>query len=509
MRVLFVASECFPYIKTGGLADAASALAVALRNAGIDVQVMLPAYSQLKKQHFTLRQMIKLPPLPGVKDICLAHYIDRETGVPLWLVECPEVYDFEGGIYADSTSASGHETARRFGVLGWAAAQLSISSLASWKPDIVHMHDWHASLANLYLDRFGKEAPASLLTIHNLAFQGCFPIDVAKALGIEAGELAFGGDTNAISFLGEAISRSKKITTVSPNYAKEILKPEFGCGFDHLLHQRRGDIVGILNGVDYQTWCPELDPHLPLQGSQFDAAARMRCRNELQSKMSLDITQRTPILAFTNRLTEQKMVDIILEAMPTLLERNVQVVIHGQGEYRFEKALEDLSRRCPRQLAVCIGHDQSLEHLIHAGSDICLSPSRFEPCGLNPLYAMRYGAVPIARAVGGIVDSLVDANDMTIARGTANGFIFHDVQPTDLIAAIDRALSYFGDRQAWQKIRLNGNRRQFRWQNAADQYIDVYKSLFKSGDEKTDDDKWQHSLLSNINCDHYDSRIPA
>ena len=193
------------------------------------------------------------------------------------------------------------------------------------------------------------------------------------------------------------------------------------------------------------------------------------------------------------------MVDVILEAMPTLLDRDVQVVVHGQGEPKFEEALRDLSRRSPRQLAVRIGHDQSLEHLIHAGSDICLSPSRFEPCGLNPLYAMRYGAVPVARAVGGIVDSLVDANDMTLAAGTANGFVFQGVHPTDLIEAIDRALNCFRDRKAWQQIRSNGNRRQFRWQDAADQYIDAYKSLLSVHDEKIWDAKWQDRLLSNIN----------
>lgn len=479
MRVLFVVSEFYPYIKTGGLADATSALALALRNAGIDVHVMLPAYSKMTTSNFTLRQKMKIPALPDAKGIGLAHYIDGNSGMPLWLVDCPDAYDFEGGIYAEPSSGSGLVTAKRFGVLGWAAAQLSVSNLAHWKPDIVHIHDWHASLASLYLDRFGERAPATLLTVHNLAFQGCFPIEIAKELGIALEELALPRDPdgNIISFLGEAIARCDKITTVSPNYAKEIMRPEFGCGFDRLLRQRNEDVVGILNGVDYQTWCPELDPHLPIQGPEFDLAARLKCRNGLQSRMGLKVTQRAPILAFTNRLTEQKMVDIILDALPLILQRDVQLVFHGQGEQRFEDELRALSAEFPDQLAVLIGHDQGLEHLIHAGSDICLSPSRFEPCGLNPLYAMRYGAIPLARAVGGIVDSLVDADETTIANGTANGFIFNGTEQTDLISAVDRALHCFRDQHIWARIRANGNRRQYKWQNAADQYIGVYNAI--------------------------------
>lgn len=481
IRVLFVVSEYFPYIKTGGLADATSALAAALRHAGVDVQVMLPNYAGIDINRASPKQILKIPPLPGIDGIKLIHQVDKNSGVPLWLVDCPEVYDFEGGIYDEPAPGAGFENARRFGTLSWAATQLATSRLVRWRPDIVHLHDWHAALASLYLGQHSERGPASVLTIHNLAFQGCFPLEAAEDLGITPDDLTLQkeGKRDCLSFLGEAIAGCTKITTVSPNYAKEIMQPEFGCGFDDLLTRRQRDVVGILNGVDYQTWCPELDPHLPLQGSQFDEAARLRCRNELQSRLGLKVTQKAPILAFTNRLTEQKMVDVILDALPAILEREVQLVFHGKGEERFAAPLMALAEQFPKQLAVRIGHSQSLEHLIHAGSDICLSPSRFEPCGLNPLYAMRYGAIPVARAVGGIVDSLVDTDKRSLENGTANGFIFEGTESTDLITAIDRALHHYREPSTWRKIRANGNRRQFKWQHAAQHYINVYKSILE------------------------------
>lgn len=485
-RVLFVVSEYFPYIKTGGLADAAASLAMSLRNAGIDVQVMLPAYSQLRKGRFRRLRAIKLPPLPEIDHLQLVNYIDVESGMPLWLVECPEVYDVEGGIYAGTGHDPEHQVAQRFGVLAWAAAQLAAGKLAVWTPDIVHMHDWHASLASVYLDRLGCGAPRTLLTIHNLAFQGVFRKSTLHALGLDHHDLAWRGshDDQAFSFLGEAIARCDKITTVSPNYAKEIMTPEYGCGLDHLLRQREPDVFGILNGVDYQTWCPELDPHLPIKTSRFDAAARLQCRRMLQSDLGLEVTQRTPIIAFTNRITEQKMADTLLDSISTLMERDLQLIVHGKGDTYFEKALTAIAERYPNKFVARIGHSQRLEHLIHAGSDICLSPSRFEPCGLNPLYAVRYGAVPVVRAVGGIVDSIVDTNDITLAKGNANGFTFTGLGVLDMIKAIDKALHYyFNERELWQRIVSNGIRRQYKWHDAANKYIDIYRNLKSRGED--------------------------
>lgn len=480
-RILFVVSECSPYIKTGGLADAVRGLALSLRNLGVDVQIMLPRYSQFDTKALQCRQIVKIPSLPGLGHIQVANYVDRELNLPLWLVECPTVYDFECGIYEPSNAHLMEQLAQRFAVLGWSASQLAIHG-GRWKPDVVHIHDWHASLASVYLDRYKQPSPKTILTIHNLAFQGCFSTKALRYLDIEHLELApsrqLGQDT--ISFLAEAISRCDRITTVSPNYAKEIMQPDFGCGLDTLLRLREKDTVGIMNGVDYQIWCPELDPHLPMRGLKFDADARARCRYRLQSTMGLKLTERTPVLAFTNRITEQKMADRILEALPTLMERDVQIVIHGQGEQRFEDAFTQLTEKYPDHLAVSIGHRQDLEHLIHAGSDICLSPSRFEPCGLNPLYAIRYGAVPIVRAVGGLVDSIVDVNDITIAKGTANGFMFEGDEASDLIDAIDRALYYFDNPNSWQRIISNCTRMQFKWQRAAETYMDVYQSLLGS-----------------------------
>lgn len=499
-RVLFVASECLPYIKTGGLADAVRGLAVSLRNLGVDVQLMLPMYSQLKISSLQRRKSIRIPSLPEIGDIYLVNFVDMELGLPFWLVECPEVFDFDCGIYQLSDENSPNQLARRFAVLGWAASQLAIIEYDEWKPDILHLHDWHASLTNVYLSRYGHHLPRTILTIHNLAFQGTFSKTALPLLNLTQNDFAYpsGSDPAYFSFLTEAIARSDKITTVSPNYAKEIMRPEFGCGLDRLLRQRRQDIIGIMNGVDYQIWCPELDPHLPMRHSKFDTRAQSQCRYRLQSEMGLEITQRSPILAFTNRITEQKMIDTILEALPFLMERDIQLVIHGEGDKHFEQALLNAAEEYSSRLAVTIGHSQSLEHLIHAGSDICLSPSRFEPCGLNPLYAIRYGAVPVVRSVGGLVDSIVDVNDLSIARGTANGFMFQGDKSVDLIDAIDRALRYFRDRESWLKIVKNCIKMQFKWQYSAVRYKNLYDSL-KQNQSRIEKNLIMNNFLLDIN----------
>jgi starch synthase len=344
---------------------------------------------------------------------------------------------------------------------------------------LVHLHDWHSALAALYLKKLGPNRPKTVLTIHNLAFQGIYPTRMSRHLNLVPDEIEprRRQEWEQICFLGEGIIHSDRVTTVSPNYAREIMTEELGFGLERLLHQRQDEVIGILNGVDYQTWCPEQDPHLPLQEARFDADAKRRCKHVLQSRLGLAPSDRPPMIAFTNRIAEQKMIDVIIEVMPAFLKNGAQLVVHGDGERRFMPALKDLAAAFPEQVALVIGHRQELEHLIHAGSDICLSPSRFEPCGLNPLYAMRYGAIPVVRRVGGLVDSIVDATPEAIANGRANGIMFDHDDPESLKAAIERALACFADGPVWAKLRANAQSRKYLWKDSIERYLAIYREL--------------------------------
>jgi starch synthase len=476
-RILMVASELYPYVKTGGLADVISSLSRALAMQGADVQVILPGYAPLQSHVERVEESYEIDGPFAVKiPFRLEKCRLRGFCLPVWLVNCPKLYHHPGSIYEEPAGLDQSLNAMRFATLSWAAAALAAGKVHTWQPDILHCHDWHGALAPVFLRSFALSAvgdsPTSILTIHNLAFQGHFSPSFIDILGLRSLQ-SFGTSqikSNTFCYLACGIAHADKVTTVSPTYAREILTAEHGCGLEGILRSRLDGILGILNGVDYAVWNPADDKHLPLNFHGFGQVERAGIRSYLQSECRLSTSATEPILTFTNRLTHQKMVDLLVEVLPEFIEGGAQFIAMGHGQPEYIAAVTALAEKYPRKVFYFNGYDEGLEHRIHAGGDICLSPSRFEPCGLNPLYAMRYGSVPVVRATGGLVDSIVDAVPMRINAGLANGVTFQDATAAGLRGGIQRAIQLFGDKGSWERVQRCSMTSTFRWKSAADQY---------------------------------------
>jgi len=461
-RVLFVAPECAPLTKTGGLGDVAGALPEALRALGIDVRILLPAYGALPS-----REVAKVGLLgKSVRIKETAH----PSGVPLYLLDCPELYVRNGGPYQSGEGEDWPDNALRFGLLSRAAALLGgASSPLAWRPEVVHCNDWPTALAPVYLRRERKPA-ASLLTVHNLAFQGLFEAEVLGELGLPAADysmerLEFYG---RLSFLKGGLACADALTTVSPTYAAEIRREEHGCGLDGLLRARAAQLSGILNGIDSATWDPARDPLIPENYDLRSLELKRENKAALQARLELSVDERVPLLGMVSRLTHQKGIDLVLAAAEELLALPAQLVVLGKGDRAHEHSLAALAARHPGQVAVATGFNEELAHLIEAGADVFLMPSRFEPCGLNQMYSQRYGTPPVARATGGLVDTVVDGE---------TGFLFEPAESAALTAAVRRALAARGDAVRWRAIQRAGMARDFSWAEPARRYADLYLRL--------------------------------
>lgn len=480
MRVLHVASEVFPLAKTGGLGDVSAALCAALSDLDFDARLILPAYPQALERASNPREVARFSGLLGCGETRLLSARLPASGNRIWLVDCPALYRRAGGLYLNESGHDWHDNALRFALLAHVAVLLADGSVdRRWRADVVHAHDWHAGLVPLLLSKRPEPRPASVLTIHNLAYQGLFASD-------ELGRLALPYDPNLyptlefygrISFLKAGICWADAITTVSPNYSREVLTPEYGCGFNGLLHEKRNRLRGIMNGADYGIWDPGNDVHLPMTFTPRQVSAKRACKAAIQKEMNLVRSPDIPLLAFTSRLAHQKMPDIVLEALPSLLDEGIQFALVADGDAGYESGFRRLATRYPGQVSVRIGYEERVAHRLLAGADMLLHPSRFEPCGLTPIYAMRYGTLPIVRSCGGLVDSVVDADQKNIRDGTATGFSFSEPTAPELIACVRRALSLFGQPIAWRKIRSNAMRQDFGWDRSAQAYAELYRGL--------------------------------
>lgn len=486
MRVLFVSSEVYPLAKTGGLADVSEALPRALAGMGADVRVLMPGYAAAKDRVPQARHIADLSGILGIEDAQLLAARIPEIDLPVWLVDAPALYDRDG-IYQDANGRDWPDNARRFAFLAHVAARLAMGRTdVGWTPDVVHANDWHAGLVPLLLAEEPGTRPASVFTMHNLAFQGNFPADVPPELGLPAE----GPSSEAIehygqiSFLKAGIRFADKLTTVSPTYAREILTPEFGFGFDELLRARAGDLSGILNGVDYAIWDPGHDPLIAGKYGPEDLNGKKRCKTALQRALGLPEAAETPILAFVSRLTEQKMADVLAAHLPQLAEADLQLVVLSEGNHGFERELQDIAQNHADKFAVRIGYEESLAHRIHAGADILLAPARFEPCGLSQIYAMRYGTVPIVRATGGLADTVVDTTRASISDGRATGFVFTEPTGDALAQAIDRACALYREPLAWRRLQSNAMRQDFGWAHSAAAYLTIYNSVARPSAER-------------------------
>ena len=388
MRVLYITSEVFPIAKTGGLADVSASLPAALRQLGIDIRLLVPGYPQALERASNPEEIMWLGDPLGCGEVRVLETHLPHTDVPVWLVDCPELYDRAGGLYQTETGEDWPDNALRFGLLNHVAAMIACDPDQAWRPDIVHANDWHAGLAPLLLAGQASPRPATVFTIHNLAYQGLFPAEELERLRLPPDAHAAMEFYGRISFLKAGIRSADAITTVSPTYADEILTPEYGCGLDGLLRERAADLTGILNGVDYRIWDPGADTHLACNYTARSVAAKSECKRAIQSELGLDVEADRPLMAFMSRLVHQKMPDVVLEALPELLEDGMQFVLVAEGDDGYETCFRELAARYPGRVAVEIGYQEPLGHRLLAGADMLLHPSRFEPCGLVPIYAL-------------------------------------------------------------------------------------------------------------------------
>ncbi|MCZ2414060.1 MAG: glycogen synthase GlgA [Burkholderiales bacterium] len=486
LRILFATPEAAPWVKTGGLGDVSAALPAALAEAGLDVRVLLPAYPALVAA-FPARTVLAQVERPGGELLpATISRVPLQPRLELLLVECPAYYERHGGPYQDRSGHDWPDNALRFGLLSRLAALLASSETPlDWRPDVLHCNDWQAALAPAYLRYRHEPVAATITTIHNLAFQGLFPMARLHALDLPVAAMAIDGVEfhGKISFLKAGLQHSDRLTTVSPTYAREICEPAHGFGLDGLLRHRRdrrsGDLVGILNGIDTREWDPATDRSIAARYSARSLALKQLNRAALGERLGLALQAETPLLGMISRITSQKGADLVIEAAPELLARGARLAVLGSGDVGLEARWRALAGRHPDRIAVQIGFDEALAHLIEAGADMFLMPSRFEPCGLNQMYSLAYGTPPVVRATGGLADTVVDCTPEALADGSANGFSFGPPTAGALLAAIDRAIELWRDPDAWRRLQRSGMARDWGWGAAARQYADLYRSCLR------------------------------
>lgn len=475
LAILFATSEMAPWVKTGGLGDVAAALPAALRRAGHDIRVLLPYYPALAAAFPAARVVAELPSL--APQLPAARLREASAGdLPLLLIDCPLLYDRPGNPYLDANAHDWPDNVWRFGLLSRIAALLGQpGNPLGWQADVVHANDWQAALAPAWLHYEG--GAASVVTVHNIAFQGCFGRDSLDGLGLPGHAWRFDGVEyhGTLSFLKAGLQLASQISTVSPTYAREIQDEHFGYGLAPLLRHRADALRGILNGVDTDIWNPADDPALCAPYAANRLAAKRRNKAALQAEMGLSAVDDRPLFGVISRLTQQKGLDLLLTVAAGLPQLPAQLVVLGSGDKTMEAGFRELAARFPDEIAVRIGFDEALAHRIEAGADSFIMPSRFEPCGLNQMYSLRYGTPPIVRATGGLADTVVDVNTATLADRTANGFVLDSDTPHALWLAMTRVAETWRDRGLWQRIQQNGMRRDFSWKHAADDYLNLYR----------------------------------
>jgi starch synthase len=482
MRVLHACSEVYPLLKTGGLADVSGALPPALSRIGCDVRMVLPGFPSIMSGIGPVREMVALQNRFGADRIRLLLG-QLPNGVPAYVIDAPALYAREGNPYADAGNIAYPDNYRRFGLLARVAADLAAGLDPGWQAQIVHCHDWHAGLAPAYLKAWeranGRRTAASVLTVHNLAYQGVFDASIFPELDLPADYFGMHGLEyyGQVSFLKAGLFFADKLTTVSPGYALEIQSAEQGCGLEGLLHDRASDLTGILNGVDYEVWGPAADELIAQRYDARKPGGKKVCRRALQEAGALREQDNAPVFGVVSRLTEQKGLHLLLAALPSIVKRGGQLVLLGSGDSWLEDAFREAALRYPDAVRVEIGYDEARSHEIVAGADVILVPSRFEPCGLTQLYALAYGTLPLVRRVGGLADSVVDCTPATLADNSGTGFVFDEFSESAFSLAVDRAFALYDAPAHWQQAQRNAMRTHFGWDDAARKMLPVYQQL--------------------------------
>ena len=475
IEALSVASEAYPLIKTGGLADVVGALPLALKPENVALRTLIPGYPAVTKRLRRAQAVHAFDALAGGPARLLAA---KAGGLDLFVLDAPHLFARRGGPYA-GPEGEWPDNAIRFAALARAGASIGQGLLPAWRPDVVHAHDWQAGLTAAYLHYDRVPRPATVMTVHNLAFQGQFNRRLLSRLGLPAGAFTADGIEyyGDIGFLKAGVRLSDRITTVSPTYAAEICAPEGGMGMDGLLRGRAELLHGVLNGIDVKVWDPATDS---LIAANFDAAgldARSANKAALQGRTGLDDDPAAPLFGVVTRLSWQKGLDLLLQALPVLLAEGCQLALLGSGDEDLEAGFQAAAAAYPGRIACVIGYDEAVAHQIQAGADAILVPSRFEPCGLTQLCALRYGAVPVVARVGGLADTVIDANPMALAAGVATGVQFAPVNAPMLESAIRRTAALYRDPEAWRRLQRNGMATDVSWRGSAKAYADLYREL--------------------------------
>ncbi len=479
-KILYISSEAFPLVKTGGLGDVAGSLPGALLKNQQDVRLLLPAYRGV------------LDKLKHTRTVATCHYYDLtvniiESKLPgsllkVWLVDCPALFDRPGGPYTNQHGHVWEDNALRFALFCHAAVSLAMDELnLNWRADIVHCNDWQTGLIPALLS-LRKTPPASVFTIHNLAYQGNFDAQTFNDLHLPGVLWHINGLEfyNQLSFIKGGLCYADKINTVSPTYADEICTAAHGYGMQGLLQHRKDDLSGILNGIDTRYWNPGTDEHLVQKYNSRSLSKKLINKQHLQKHFGLTQSDDVLMIGMVSRMVEQKGFDIILESLPELLEMDIQLVILGTGDTHYEIQLSEWAQQYKEKMHVSIGYDEALAHQIEAASDLYMMPSRFEPCGLNQMYSLRYATLPVVTAVGGLEDTVIDAGQIKatisdIKKSGANGFKLMDHSATQLVKTCRRALAFYNEKEKWKALQHNAMSQDHSWQASAEHYLTLYQ----------------------------------
>jgi starch synthase len=481
-RILYAASEAYPLIKTGGLGDVAGSLPQALLKGGDDVRLVLPAYQRIKQNIKSAKTLLSTHIAGQV--VHLLQTTLPGTRLKVWLVDCPRYFDRPGNPYLDEDGEPWPDNAQRYALFCRAIVMLANDQMGlDWQPHVVHLNDWQTGLVPALMATQGVR-PATVFTVHNLAYQGLFDHATFTTLGLppELWHIESLEFHQQLSFIKGGLVYADLISTVSPTYAEEIQTPEFGCGLHGLLHHRRADLSGIINGIDTREWNPSTDPHLVQNYDRQHLSRKQANKVALQKEYDLKQDGQVMLFGLVGRLVQQKGIDLLLEAMPELMHHPLQIAVLGSGNRLFETSLQKMSVTYKGRMAIHLGYDEAQSHRIEAGCDVFLMPSRFEPCGLNQMYSQCYGTLPLVSPVGGLADTVVDTMPESLATGNASGFIMQDVSTVGLIEAVQRAQKTYQQPDIWQQLQRHAMAQDFSWRHSVEQYRALYAAAMMRHD---------------------------
>lgn len=487
-NVLFVTSEVFPYSKTGGLADVSNSLPQALNSLGNDVRIVTPKYGPLDERRLQIHEIKRLKDLKlsvNGKDarfsIKSSFIHGKNTKAQMYLLESMDFFKNKGIYVNSNTKKDFSNNDERF--LFFCKAIIEILEILQWKPDVIHCNDWQTGLVPAFIKTVYKDNPyirdiKTVFTIHNLAYQGNFPVSSFAKTGLPESVLSEKGGLHYghFSYLKTGLNYADMISTVSERYAEEIRSDkEYGYGLEEVLSAKKKKMIGILNGIDYSVWNPVVDKQIPYRYTYQEIPLKYENKRELLEKRKMEFDEDIPLLGVISRLVDQKGFDLIEKALPKLMQEDIQMVILGQGEEKYHKFLKAAEKKYKGKLAVEIGFDEALAHQIEAAADMYLMPSKYEPCGLNQMYSLKYGTVPIVRNTGGLADTIIDYR-----KPKGNGFLFDKYDANEMVAAVKSALKLFKDRDKWNKLVRQGMSLDFSWKISAQKYMKLYKEVSSS-----------------------------